>query len=75
LHGATLEEHRQTTCKRCKRTTTVYRWLPAMPLRATADAIAVNWFSIEIFNVTGCEFQTPQKCLRLISVYAINFMP
>jgi hypothetical protein len=25
--------------------------------------------------LTGCEFQTPQKCLRLISVYAINFMP
>ena len=26
-------------------------------------------------DVTGCEFQAPQKCLRLISVYAINFMP
>jgi sulfur dioxygenase len=25
--------------------------------------------------ITGCEFQAPQKCLRLISVYAINFMP
>jgi hypothetical protein len=25
--------------------------------------------------LTGCEFQAPQKCLRLISVYAINFMP
>ena len=50
LHGATLEEHRQTTCKRGKRTTTVYRWLTAVPLRATEDAIAINWFSIEIFN-------------------------
>ena len=53
LHGATLEEHRQTTCKRGKRTTTVYRWLTAVPLRATEDAIAVNWFSIEIFNDKG----------------------
>jgi hypothetical protein len=53
LRGATLEEHRQTTCKRGKRTTTVYRWLTAVPLRATEDAIAVNWFSIEIFNDKG----------------------
>jgi hypothetical protein len=50
LHGATLEEHRHSTCKRGKRTTTVYRWLTAVPLRATEDAIAINWFSIEIFN-------------------------
>jgi hypothetical protein len=28
-----------------------------------------------VTQVTGCEFQAPQKCLRLISVYAINFMP
>ena len=53
LHGATLDEHRQTTCKRGKRTTTVYRWLTAVPLRATEDAIAVNWFSIEILNDKG----------------------
>ena len=53
LHGAELQEHRQTTCKRGKRTTTVYRWLTAVPLRATEDAIAVNWFSIEIFNDKG----------------------
>ena len=53
LHGAELQEHRQTTCKRGKRTTTVYRWLSAVPLRATEDAITVNWFSIEIFNDKG----------------------
>jgi hypothetical protein len=53
LHGAELQEHRQTTCKRGKRTTTVYRWLSAVPLRATGDAITVNWFSIEIFNDKG----------------------
>ena len=50
LHGAELQEHHQTICKRGKRTTTVYRWLTAVPLRATEDAIAINWFSIEIFN-------------------------
>ena len=53
LHGAELQEYRQTIRKRGKRTTTVYRWLTAVPLRATEDAIAVNWFSIEIFNDKG----------------------
>lgn len=50
LHGAELKEHRQTICKRGKRTTTIYRWLDGVPLRATGDAIPVNWFSIEILN-------------------------
>jgi hypothetical protein len=31
--------------------------------------------SFEVSQITGCEFQAPQKCLRLICVYAINFMP
>jgi hypothetical protein len=53
LHGAELQEHRQTICKRGKRTTTIYRWLNAVPLRATDDAILVNWFSIEILNAKG----------------------
>ena len=35
LHGAELQEHRQTVCKRGKHTTTIYRWLDAVPLRAT----------------------------------------
>ena len=53
LHGAKLEEHRETLCKRGKRTTTVYRWLADVPLRDSADAVRVNWFSIEIFNEKG----------------------
>jgi hypothetical protein len=53
LQGAELQEHRQTTCKRGKRTTAIYRWLSAVPLRATDDAITVNWFSIEILNAKG----------------------
>jgi hypothetical protein len=53
LQGAALEQHRQTVCKRGKRTVTTYRWLPDVPLRATADAILVNWFSIEIRNAAG----------------------
>jgi alginate O-acetyltransferase complex protein AlgI len=28
-----------------------------------------------VYLLAGCEFQAPQKCLRLIKVYAINFMP
>jgi hypothetical protein len=35
LHGAMLEEHRQTALKRGKRTTTAYRCLTAVPFRAT----------------------------------------
>lgn len=53
LTGVTLEEHRQTVCQRGKRTTFVYRWLNAVPLRGTADALAVNWFSVEILNGNG----------------------
>jgi hypothetical protein len=26
-------------------------------------------------ELAGCEFQAPQKCLKLIKVYAINFIP
>ena len=53
IHGAELEEHRETTVTRGKRTTTIYRWMSAVPLRATDDALAVNWFSIEIQNSKG----------------------
>jgi hypothetical protein len=53
LYGATLEEHRETVLKRGKRTTTVYRWLADVPLRDSADALAVTWFSIEMFDAKG----------------------
>jgi hypothetical protein len=53
LQGVTLEEHRQSVVTRGKRTTTIHRWLSAVPLRATDDALSVNWFSIEILNDTG----------------------
>jgi len=53
LLGARLEEHRETVCKRGKRTTTIYRWLSGVPLRGTADAIPVNWFSIETRDAKG----------------------
>ncbi len=53
LHGAELQEHRETICKRGKRTTTIYRWLSAVPLHGTGDAIVVNWFSIEVQNAKG----------------------
>jgi len=53
LDGAEVSEHRQIVSKRGKRTTTIYRWLSAIPLRATEDAIAVNWFSVEIRNHSG----------------------
>ena len=53
LNGAELDEHRQISVTRGKRTTTIYRWLTAVPLRATDDALAVNWFSIESLNHKG----------------------
>jgi hypothetical protein len=53
LNGAELEEHRHTVVTRGKRTTTIYRWLSAVPIRATNDALAVNWFSFEILNHSG----------------------
>lgn len=53
MYGAKPEEHREIVCKRGKRTTTVYRWLADVPLRDSADALKVNWFSIEIFNANG----------------------
>ncbi|MBF0252121.1 MAG: ISNCY family transposase [Alphaproteobacteria bacterium] len=53
LTGVDLEEHRRTILQRGKRTTCVYRWLNAVPLRGTADALAVNWFSVEILNGAG----------------------
>ena len=53
VHGADLQEHRQTVCKRGKRSSTIYRWLDAVPLRGTDDAIPVNWFSVEILNTKG----------------------
>ena len=53
LHGAKLAERRQTVRKGGNITTTIYRWLSGVPLRGTADAIPVNWFSIEIGNAAG----------------------
>lgn len=53
LTGAELEEYRQSTVTRGKRTTAIYRWLSGVPMRATDDALIVNWFSIEILNGKG----------------------
>jgi len=53
LHGATLEEYRRTEIVRNKPITTIYRWLSEVPLRATDDALAVTWVSIEIHNAKG----------------------
>lgn len=53
LTGAELAEHRQTVVTRGKRTTTIHRWLSAVPMRATDDALIVNWFSVEILNGKG----------------------
>ena len=53
LTGADLEEHRQTVSQPGKRSTHIYRWLCDVPLRASEDALSVNWFSVEILNTKG----------------------
>ena len=53
LHGTALEEHRRTEKVRGRRTTMIYRWLSGVPLRATDDALDVNWVTIEIHNAAG----------------------
>lgn len=53
LNGAEIEEYRTTTVTAGKRTTTIYRWLCALPMRDTKDALSVNWFSVEIQNGKG----------------------
>jgi hypothetical protein len=53
LNGADLEEHRQTVSQPGKRSTHLYRWLSSVPLRASEDALSVNWFSIEIRDAKG----------------------
>src|SRR3954453_12121022 len=54
LYGSSLEEHRATAVTPGKgRSTTIYRWLSGVPLRATTDAMMVNWVSIEILNSKG----------------------
>ena len=51
--GVDLQEHRQTVRQGSKRITHVYRWLTEVPMRGTADAVTVNWFSVEILNGSG----------------------
>jgi hypothetical protein len=53
LDGAELEERRVTVAQPGKRATHVYRWLSAVPLRDSEDALSVNWFSVEILNAKG----------------------
>lgn len=53
LKGVDLEEHRRTVTRSGKRSTYIYRWLTGVPLRATDDAILVNWLSVEIRDAKG----------------------
>ena len=53
LHGAELQELRTTSGPPGKRLTYIYRWLDDVPLRASADALHVNWLSVEILNAKG----------------------
>jgi hypothetical protein len=50
--------------------------LPASISAALASySLASRNSACRFSSLAGCEFQAPQKCLRLIKVYAINFIP
>ena len=53
LTGVDLAEHQHIVRQAGKRTTHIYRWLCDVPLRASADALRVNWFSVEIRNASS----------------------
>lgn len=53
LAGADLHEHRRIVRQPGRRATQIYRWLAGVPLRASQDALSVNWFSVEIIAAKG----------------------
>jgi Transposase DDE domain len=53
LTGIELPEHIERVKRGRERFTYTYRWLCDVPLRADAQAMAVNWLSIEIANPKG----------------------
>ena len=53
LTGIELPEHRERLKRGRERVTCRYRWLCGVPLRDGADAMIVNWLSIEIINAGG----------------------
>lgn len=53
LTGIALPMLEQTVKRGEQRFIHRYRWLAAVPLRDGGDALAVNWFEIEIINPKG----------------------
>jgi len=53
LTGIDLDEHVERVKRGKQRITHRYRWLLDVPLRADAEALAVNWLQIEILNAKG----------------------
>jgi hypothetical protein len=53
LTGIALDEHCARHRRGRARFTYRYRWLNGVPLRDGADALAVNWLSIEIVDAAG----------------------
>jgi RNA-directed DNA polymerase len=50
------------------------RWFQS--LRRRSQRHRMTWERMgRLIDLAGCEFQAPQKCLRLIKVYTISFMP
>jgi hypothetical protein len=52
-HGATFTEHRETRKISKELRTYSYRWLEAIPLRDSEDALLVNYLEVEVHNAKG----------------------
>ena len=53
IAGATPEKHEVKVPKRGKTDTFRYRWIENVPLRDGADAVTVNWISLQIVDAKG----------------------
>jgi hypothetical protein len=78
-HSVPLEEAAVRAISNNSMALDLYAWL-AYRLHVLKAPTPVSWTALKGqfgagFDLGGCEFQAPQKCLRLIKVYAINFIP
>jgi hypothetical protein len=53
ITGIELAAHRQTVKRGKQRFSYTYRWIEAVPLRDSDDAMMVNWLELEIANAKG----------------------
>jgi len=87
LEGVGLQvnqQEEQSIFRRCQRAGLIHgepAGSPGFPIEAPCRHMRLERSlegrhqRLKFIKVAGCEFQAPQKCLRLINVYAISFIP